>query len=91
MQAWPNLVVVTTRFSAELEDGSTIYGSTNYPHYPPNQEVEIPYYQLVRVESVEQQLDGNRLYSKVVTRVLPFGPPADDAIEATVERVTALA
>lgn len=91
MQAGPNLVVVTTRFSAELEDGSTIYGSTNYPHYLPSQQAEIPYYQLVRVESVEQQLDGNQLYSKVVTRVLPFGPPADDAIEATVERVTALA
>lgn len=91
MQAGPRLVVVTTRFSAELEDGTTIYGSTNYPHYLPNQQVEVPYYQLVRVESVEQQLDGNHLYSKVVTRVLPFGPPAEDAIDATVAQVTALA
>lgn len=91
MQAGPNLVVVTTRFSAELEDGSTIHGTTNYPHYLPRQDVPVPYYQLVRVESVEQQLAGNHLYSKVVTRVLPLGPPADDAVEATVERVTALA
>lgn len=66
MQAGPNLVVVTTRFTAELEDGSTIYGSTNYPHYLPEQAVEIPYYQIVRVDSVEQELDGNHLYSKVI-------------------------
>lgn len=91
MQAGPNLVVVTTRFTAELEDGTTIYGSTTYPHFLPTQTVEIPYYQMVRVESVDQELDGNHLYSKVVTRMLPFGPPAADAVEAAVERVTALA
>lgn len=91
MQAGPNLVVVTTRFTAELEDGRTIYGSTNYPHYLPEQAVEIPYYQLVRVESVEQELDGNNLYSKVTTRVLPLTPPSDDAVTATVERMATLA
>lgn len=91
MQAGPNLVVVTTRFTAELEDGSTIYGSTNYPHYLPRQIVEIPYYQLVRVQSVEQELNGSHLYSKVVTRVLPLTPPVDDAVSAAVERVAALA
>jgi hypothetical protein len=53
MQAGPNLVVVTTRFTAELEDGSIAYGTTNYPHYRPEQAVEISYYQLLRVESVE--------------------------------------
>ena len=41
-----------TRFAAELEDGTTIYGSTNYPHYLPELQVEVPYYQIVRVESV---------------------------------------
>lgn len=90
MQAGPSLVVVTTRFTAELEDGSTIYGSTNYPHYLPEQMVEIPYYQLVRVESVEQELNGSQLYSKVVTRVLSLSPPVDDAVSAAVERVAAL-
>lgn len=53
MQAGPNLVVVTTRYTAELEDGSTVYGSTNYPHYLPEQVAEIPYYQILRVGSVE--------------------------------------
>lgn len=91
MQAGPNLVVVTTRFSAELEDGSTIYGSTNYPHFLPEQSVEIPYYQLVRVESVEQELDGNNLYSRVLTRILPMTPPADDAVSAGVARMATLA
>lgn len=91
LQAGPNLVVVTTRFTAELEDGATIYGSTNYPHYLPEQVVEIPYYQLVRVESVEQDLDGNHLYSKVTTRVLPLTPPGDDTVAATVERLTTMA
>lgn len=87
MQAGPKLVVVTTRFSAELEDGSTIYGSTNYPHYLPAQEVEVPYYQLVRVESVEQHLEGNHLYSRIVTRVLPLRPAAGDALDAISGRV----
>lgn len=91
MQAGPNLVVVTTRYTAELEDGSTIYGSTNYPHYLPEQAVEIPYYQLLRVESVEQELDGNHLYSKVTTRVLPLTPPGDDTVSATVERLATMA
>ncbi|MGI8309308.1 hypothetical protein [Saccharopolyspora hattusasensis] len=91
MQAGPNLVVVTTRFAAELEDGSTIYGSTTYPHYLPDQAVEIPYYQILRVESVEQELDGNHLWSKVTTSVLPLSPPAVDEVSATVERVATLA
>lgn len=91
MQAGPNLVVVTTRFTAELEDGTTIFGTTNYPHYLPEQAVEIPYYQILRVESVEQELDGNHLYSKVTTQVLPLSPPADDTVSATVERMATLA
>lgn len=91
LQSGPNVVLVTTRFTAELEDGSTIYGSTNYPHYLPEQAVEIPYYQLVRVEAVEQELDGNHLYSKVTTRILPLMPPNDDTITAMVERVVTLA
>lgn len=91
MQAGPNLVVVTTRFTAELEDGSTVYGTTNYPHYLPQQQVEIPYYQLLRVESVEQELDGNHLHSKVVTRVLPFTAPAEDAVSSAVDRLTTMA
>jgi hypothetical protein len=91
MQAGPNLVVVTTRYTAELEDGTTIYGSTTYPHYLPEQAVEIPYYQIVRVESVEQELNGNRLYSKVTARVLPLTPPEDDMVSATAERLAILA
>lgn len=91
MQAGPNLVVVTTRFAAELEDGTTIYGSTNYPHYLPEQQVEIPYYQIVRVESVQQELDGNYLWSKATTRLLPLTPPGDDTVNATVERFATLA
>lgn len=90
MQAGPNLVVVTTRYTAELEDGTLLYGTTNYPHYLPSQQVEIPYYQLVRVESVEQELNGNRLHSKVTTKILPFTPPAEDAVAATVEKLAAM-
>jgi hypothetical protein len=90
MQAGPNLMAATTRLTAELEDGTTIYGTTNYPHYLPEQAVEVPYYQLLRVKSVEQNFDGRELYSKVATRVLPFTPPAVDAISATVNRLTTL-
>jgi hypothetical protein len=91
MQAGPNLVVVTTRYTAELEDGTVIYGSTTYPHYLPEQRVEIPYYQIIRVESVQQELSGSHLYSKVTTRVLPLTPPAEDTVSAAAERVAALA
>lgn len=91
MQAGPRLVVVTTRYTAELEDGSLIYGTTNYPHYLPEQEAEIPYYQILRVESVEQELDGNRLYSRVEARTLPLTPPAHDAVSAAVDRIATLA
>jgi hypothetical protein len=87
MQAGPGLVVVTTRFTAELEDGSTVYGTTNYPHYLPEQAVQVPHYQILRVVSVEQNLTGNHLYSQVTTQVLPLAPPADDAMSATVERL----
>lgn len=90
MQAGPKLVVVTTRFVAELEDGTTIYGTTNYPHYLPEQAVEIPYYQILRIESVEQELHGDHLYSKVTTRVLPLTPPVEDAVSAAVEQVASL-
>ncbi|MGH4017295.1 MAG: hypothetical protein ACRDSL_25895 [Pseudonocardiaceae bacterium] len=65
--------------------------TTDYPHYLPEQAVEIPYYQLLRVEAVEQELDGNHLYSKVTTRVLPLTPPGDDTVSATVERMATLA
>jgi hypothetical protein len=90
MQAGPNLVVVTTRFAVDLEDGTTIYGSTTYPHYLPEQAVEVPYYQILRVESVEQSLDGNRLQSRVTTSVLPLSPPAVDSMSAAVDRLVTL-
>jgi hypothetical protein len=90
MQSGPNTVVVATRYAAELEDGTTIYGSTTYPHYLPQQAVQIPYYQIVRVDSVEQELTGNRLYSKVTMRVLPMTPPPEDAVTAATERLEAL-
>lgn len=91
MQAGPNLVVVTTRYTAELEDGTAIYGTTTYPHYLPEQKTEIPYYQIVRVESVEQELSGNRLCSKVTACMLPLTPPGDDALSAGVETMATLA
>jgi hypothetical protein len=90
MQAGPGLVVVTTRYTAELEDGTTIYGSTNYPHHLPEQAVEVPYYQILRVESVDQELDGNRLWSRVTASVLPMTPPAVDEVDAAAQRLTAL-
>lgn len=90
MQSGPNTVVVTTRYTAELEDGTTIYGSTTYPHYLPEQAVQVPCFQILRVESVEQELAGNCLYSKVTTCVLPLNPPPADAVTAAAERLEAL-
>jgi hypothetical protein len=87
MQAGPNLVTVVSRFTAELEDGSTVYGRTFYPHYLPVQVVGVPYYQILRVESVHQELDRNRLYSRVVSSVLPLGAPDEDVVTAEAERL----
>jgi hypothetical protein len=89
MQAGPRLVTVSTRFSATLEDGTAMYGRTFYPHYLPSQAVPVPYYQILRVESVTQELDRNRLYSRVVSSVLPLGAPQEDIVTAEAERVIA--
>ncbi len=53
--------------------------------------MEVFYYQILRVESVEQELHGNRLRSRVTTSVLPMPPPAADQVEAAAERLTSLA
>ncbi|QVQ51096.1 hypothetical protein J4H86_19995 [Spiractinospora alimapuensis] len=90
-QAGPNLVVVTTRFVAELEDGSTIFGSTNYPHYLPDQVIEIPGHQQLRVESVEQRLDGSHLYSKVTTSVMPLIAQPQEPVSQLTEPLMARA
>ncbi|PRW63104.1 hypothetical protein [Actinopolyspora mortivallis] len=90
MQAGPGLVVITTRYRAELENGSTLYGSTSYPHYLPEQTVEVPSYQILRVESVEQELIGNRLRSRVTTSILPLAPPTTETAEGAAERLVAL-
>ena len=42
VQAGPKLVTVSTNYEAVLEDGSTLYGTTFYPHYLPHQAVELP-------------------------------------------------
>ncbi|WP_026455083.1 hypothetical protein [Saccharomonospora iraqiensis] len=91
MQAGPNLVVVTTRFTAELEDGTVIHGSTNYPHYLPEQTMEIPEHQLLHVESVGQELDGDHLHSTVTTQILPLASPGTNLTDSPAERVPAAA
>lgn|GEM_PF-2775882 len=91
MQAGPGLIVVTTRFTALLEDGTSLYGSTTYPHYLPEQSVEVPYYQILRVESVEQEFDGRLLWSRVTTSVLPLAPPIADQEHAAIERLASMA
>lgn len=79
MQAGPGLVVVTTSYRAELEDGTTVHGSTNYPHYLPKQRHELNTHQLLRVESISQELDGNHLHSQVTAKVLTLPPHEDTA------------
>jgi hypothetical protein len=89
LQSGPNRVSVLTRFTAQLEDGTTAFGSTTYPHYLPNQQIAVPYYQILRVESVEQELVGNHLYSRVVSSVLPLSAPLEDVVTAEAERTLA--
>jgi len=69
MQSGPAVVVVTTRYEAILEDGTTLYGSTFYPHFLPEQRVQVPGIQLLHVESVEQELTGTLLWVRVRSSV----------------------
>lgn len=68
MQAGPKLVTVTTNYEAVLEDGSTLFGTTFYPHYLPEQRVELPAIQLLSV-SVEQEFDGRYLRVRTESEV----------------------
>lgn len=61
VQSGPKLITVTTSYEAVLEDGSTLYGTTFYPHYLPHQAVELPGMQLLSILSVQQDFDGKRL------------------------------
>jgi len=72
MQAGPRLITVTTSYEAVLEDGTTLYGSTYYPHYLPEQAVALPTVQMLHVEAVDQEFDGRRLHSRTTSRVTPM-------------------
>ncbi len=72
MQAGPKLITVTTNYEEVLEDGSTLYGTTFYPHYLPHQAGELPGMQLLSVLSVRQYFDGKRLWVKTESEVSPL-------------------
>ncbi|MGH8901755.1 MAG: hypothetical protein ACRDYA_08730 [Egibacteraceae bacterium] len=69
MQAGPKLIAVTTNYEAVLEDGSTLYGTTFYPHYLPAQAVELPGIQLLSILSIQQEFDGRRLWVSTESEV----------------------
>jgi hypothetical protein len=71
-QAGPNLVTVTTTYEAILEDGSTLYGTTFYPHWLPEQRVVIPGVQLLSVRRIDQDFDGRRLLVRTESEVSPL-------------------
>jgi len=72
MQAGPRLVTVTTSYEALLEDGTTLYGSTYYPHYLPAQAVTLPTVQMLHIDAIEQEFDGRNLYSRTTSHVTPM-------------------
>ncbi|MPZ65138.1 MAG: hypothetical protein GEU83_06355 [Pseudonocardiaceae bacterium] len=72
VQAGPKLITVTTNYEAVLEDGSTLYGTTFYPHYLPHQAVELPGMQLLSILSVQQEFDGKRLWVRTESAVSPL-------------------
>lgn len=71
-QAGPNLVTVTTTYEAILEDGSTLYGTTFYPHWLPEQREVIPGAQLLSVRRIDQDFDGHRLLVRTESEVSPL-------------------
>lgn len=72
LQTGPGVIAVTTSYEVLLEDGSVLHGVTYDPHRLPFQEVELPTVQRLRVNVVEQELDGARLWMKTVSRVSPM-------------------
>ncbi|GAA3727936.1 hypothetical protein HDA32_000264 [Spinactinospora alkalitolerans] len=72
MQAGPNLITVTTSYEAVLEDDSTLYGTTFYPHYLPQQRVQLPGLQLLSLVSIEQEFDGRTLWVRTESEVTPL-------------------
>ncbi|MGH3871780.1 MAG: hypothetical protein ACRDSR_09770 [Pseudonocardiaceae bacterium] len=71
-QAGPNLITVTTTYEAILEDGSTLYGTTFYPHWLPEQRVVLPGPQLLSVRQIDQDFDGHRLLARTESDVSPL-------------------
>ena len=71
-QASPKVVTVATSYEVELEDGSTMYGNTYYPHFLPEPRRVIPGPQLWRMDHVAQQFDGTTLHVESVTSVVPL-------------------
>lgn len=74
MHAGPGVVIVTTRYEVTLESGETAYGVTHYPHFLPEQRFGLRGIQLLRVVSVEQELCGSRLWTRVRSSVTPLSP-----------------
>jgi hypothetical protein len=72
VQAGPRLITVTTNYEAVLEDGTTLYGTTFYPHYLPQQQTELPGLQLLSVLSVQQEFDGRTLWVRTEAEVTPL-------------------
>jgi hypothetical protein len=71
MQAGPKVVTVTTSYEALLEDCTTLYGTTFYPHFLPEQRVEVPI-QLLRVTTIRQELIGAQLWVRTESAVSPL-------------------
>jgi hypothetical protein len=71
-QVGPNLIMVTTVFEAEMEDGTLARGTTNYPHWLPEPRVPLPGPQILRVTKIEQTFDGGRLHLVTQTEVEPL-------------------
>jgi hypothetical protein len=84
MQAGPKVVTVTTRYQIALEDGSTVYGTTFYPHYLPKQRVEIPGIQMLTVDSITQEFDGTHLWVKSHSSVEPLERSATMTVQEPV-------
>jgi hypothetical protein len=83
VQAGPKLITVTTSYEAVLEDGTTLYGTTFYPHYLPTQQVELTGLQLLSILSVRQEFDGRRLWVRTESEVTPLA--ATPSIPASLE------
>lgn len=72
LQSGPKIVTLVTSYEVETEDNKILFGYTFYPHYLPEQELMLDSIQELKIEKIEQELNGNVLWLRTTSVVRPM-------------------